>query len=134
MITSARFSIDGAMVIVGLFRGQVLFYQTEGMRYFTQIECRNRRGTYRAGRMVTGLEFRLASRPPGTVGGAVVHGVPSPLEVLVTTNDSRLRLYQTDDFSMIAKFKGLVNEDNYLIRARYTVYPSRACMAYKRKY
>ncbi len=122
MITSARFSNDGAMVIVGLYRGQVLFYQTEGMRYFTQIECRNRRGTYRAGRMVTGLELRLGSRStPGTVGGAVVHGVPSPLEVLVTTNDSRLRLYQTDDFSMIAKFKGLVNEDNYLIRARYSI-------------
>lgn len=39
-------------------REKVLFYQTEGMRYFTQIECRNRRGTKKRGCKVSGFAFK----------------------------------------------------------------------------
>ncbi len=45
------------------------------------------------GRKVTGLEF-------GNNGS----------QLLVTTNDSRLRLISMDDFSMLFKYKGLVNK------------------------
>jgi WD40 repeat protein len=117
MVTAARFSSDGAMVIAGLFKGQVLFYQTEGMRYFTQIECRNRRGPLRKGKKVTGFAFRSSGKEPST-SGAVARNMPN-LQVLVSTNDSRLRLFQTDDFSMVSKYKGLANDD-YLIRATFS--------------
>ncbi|CAM9696638.1 unnamed protein product, partial [Chrysoparadoxa australica] len=103
MVTAASFSSSGEVVVVGLFRAQVLFYQMDGMRYFTQIECRNRRGTNKSGCKVTGFAFK-----PNTKD-----------EILVTTNDSRLRLYQTDDFSMRAKFKGLTN-DSLQIRASFS--------------
>jgi hypothetical protein len=40
-------------------------------------------------------------------------------KLLITTNDSRLRLYDMDDFTVISKYKGLVNED-LQIKARFT--------------
>ena len=58
-----------------------------------QVECRNRKGSMKRGRKVTGLEF-------GNNGS----------QLLVTTNDSRLRLISMDDFSMSFKYKGLVNK------------------------
>lgn len=136
---------------------QVLFYQTEGMRYFTQIECRNRRGTKKRGCKVSGFAFKRtgvgntdtsgkevggdaaasaagrkgrsggsspalghSSEPPltpvfgGSVGrgggGGGGGGTHIPEQLLVTTNDSRLRLYNTDDFGMNAKYKGFAND------------------------
>lgn len=147
------------------------------MRYFTQIDCRNR-GFNKRPRKVTGLAFLStrasdgsASKNPGTdagagagagsLGGGDSVGKPSgdhsvddssspvpsrgmehshatvaaaapaasgdartplnrrdgwtpgthiPEQVLVTTNDSRIRLYNTDDFDMDAKYKGFRNE------------------------
>lgn len=146
------------------------------MRYFTQIECRNRRGTKKRGCKVSGFAFRrtafgggdeaaataaagkrdagadgsraggvggsnrsagssptagrrgepVTSSPAfggpvgrggeggaaGGVVGGVVGGAGShvPEQLLVTTNDSRLRLYNTDDFGMNAKYKGFAND------------------------
>jgi hypothetical protein len=37
MVTCARFSPDGKMAVAGLYHGQCVFYQTEGMRYYTQV-------------------------------------------------------------------------------------------------
>eukprot|EP00752_Nemacystus_decipiens_P006867 g6168.t1 len=160
LVTAAKFSLDGQMIVAGLYMGQVLFYQTEGMRYFTQIECRNRRGTKKRGCKVSGFAFKrtsvvsidaaatdvgagaasggggggngrsVGSSPaagrPGepavspVFGGAVGRGAGGmggggvgshvPEQLLVTTNDSRLRLYNTDDFGMNAKYKGFAND------------------------
>ena len=57
MITAAKFTPNGLMVVAGLYHGQVYFYSTEGMRYYTQIDARNRHGSQRAGKKVTGLAF-----------------------------------------------------------------------------
>ncbi|CAM9231802.1 unnamed protein product [Choristocarpus tenellus] len=134
MVTAARFSRDGQMIIAGLYQGQVLFYQTQGMRYFTQIECRNRRGPLKSGRKVTGLAFKgsgttKAGDVAGGSGGAGVQGGALACarkkfgavdeEVLVTTNDSRLRLYNTEDFAMSSKYKGLSN-DSLQIKASFS--------------
>lgn len=128
------------------FLAQVLFYQTEGMRYFTQIECRNRRGPQKRGRKVTGFAFRSTARDRGRDSTGSNNGRPNgaaptmhgswrsgdkasgsdffgggrtpglgpgiriPEQILVTTNDSRIRLYNTDDFVMNAKYKGVIND------------------------
>eukprot|EP01083_Nonionella_stella_P071189 191090_1 len=92
MVTSATFSPSGDKCVAGLFNGQCIFYQTNGLKYFTQVDCRNRRGKYSKGRKVTGLSFS-----------------PNGKYLLVTTNDSRIRLFDMDDFSMVQKFKGLEN-------------------------
>jgi hypothetical protein len=51
-----------------------------------QVECRNRRGPMKRGRKVTGLVF--------TAGGS---------HLLVSTNDSRCRLLNLDDYSTTFK-------------------------------
>ena len=152
-ITAARYSPDGKLVVAGLIKGQVYFYNTkEGLRYFTQIACRNRHGPMKDGRKVTGLHFRRVSKEHANL--KLHHGIDnailsnsdhgritdkrseragednlrltkarmlfSPLrfvrpksrvlrftdQLLVTTNDNRMRLYGMDDFCMINKFKG----------------------------
>lgn len=109
MVTSVSFSPDGSMVVAGLYHGQVYFYQYDGMRYYTQIECRNRHGQHKMGRKVTGLAF---PPQPATRDVSPRRGTRSGLaaKLLVTTNDSRLRLYQMEDYSMICKYKGLRND------------------------
>lgn len=85
---------------------QVFFYQAEGMKYYTQVECRNRHGALRGGKKVTGLCYDTSRSA-------------SAEQLLITTNDSRLRLYQTEDYSMMCKYKGLVN-DHMQIRATFS--------------
>lgn len=78
------------------------------MKYYTQIECRNRHGALKGGKKVTGLCYDTSKSSQ----------VPSE-QLLITTNDSRLRLYQTDDYSMLCKYKGLTN-DHMQIKASFS--------------
>jgi WD40 repeat protein len=99
MITAATFSPDGQLCVAGLFTGECVFYHTERLRYYTTVECKNRHGAYRSGRKVTGLSFRERD---------------GSLQLLVTTNDSRIRLLNMDDFSTACKYKGLVNTQSQI--------------------
>jgi WD40 repeat protein len=94
IVTSAAFSPDGYTAVAGLYQGQVILYHTEQLRYKTQLDCRNRSGKDSGGRKVTGVCYS-----------------DDGCYLLVTTNDSRLRLYNTDDFRMVSKYKGLVNSE-----------------------
>ena len=102
IITSAAFSPDGKMAVAGLFFGECVFFNSEKLNYKTQIECRNARGKFAKGRKVTGLEFSQDGK-----------------QLLVTTNDSRVRLFDVPAFGLKAKFKGLQN-DAFQIKARFS--------------
>lgn len=102
VVTSAAFSGDGRLAVAGLSSGQCIFYRSEGLSYVTQIDCRNRHGKFSGGKKVTGLRF-----------------LPDSSNLLVTTCDSRIRLYDMDDKSMRTKFKGLKNE-RLPIRAEFS--------------
>lgn len=117
MITAACFNPEGTMAVAGLYRGQVFFYQTEGMKYYTQVECRNRHGALKGGKKVTGLCYDT-TRPTAPGGSAPAPAAASE-QLLITTNDSRLRLYQTEDYSMVCKYKGLTN-DHMQIKATFS--------------
>ena len=154
MITAACFNPEGTMAVAGLYRGQVFFYQAEGMKYYTQVECRNRHGALKGGKKVTGLCYNTSFQHkaaaaaaslssfsstvgPSTTGGnntnsssssstSSVASSTGPLaggagseQLLITTNDSRLRLYQTEDYSMLCKYKGLTN-DHMQIKATFS--------------
>jgi len=146
IVTAAKYSLDGKLIIVGMMKGQVYFYSAvNGLRYFTQIACRNRHGSKKDGRKVTGLQFRRVSNEEfsadrrvkgksskilifkdnaGQETGENLDHRPrmllSPLrflrskphvgrftdQLLVTTNDGRMRLYGLDDFCLLSKFKG----------------------------
>ena len=102
MVTAVRFSPAGTMTVAGLYSGQCIFYRMEGeeMKYFTQIECRNRRGAKRKGKKVTGIRFLSSGASP------------TPHEhLIVTTNDSRTRVYNLDDYACVYKYKGVVNNN-----------------------
>ena len=98
-VTSCCFRPDGNMVCAGLMNGVVVFLHTNGLKFYTQVECRNRRGKYKKGRKVTGVVYSpVIDKKSGTA------------TLLVSTNDSRLRAFRTTDFAQVMKYKGLRND------------------------
>jgi WD40 repeat protein len=95
-ITAGAFSPLGDRIITGLAHGQCFIYELEDLtlRHLTQILCKNRRGIFSKGRKITGIEF------------------VDEKTFLVTTNDSRLRLYSLYSFELLQKYKGLKNRSN----------------------
>ena len=67
------------------------------MKYFTQIHVRSSRGKNKRGRKVSGIDLS----PRGDA-------------ILVTSNDSRIRLYALKDFSLMCKYKGLANTSSQI--------------------
>lgn len=144
IITAVSITPDGKQVAGGLINGQVYFYEYEGMKYITQMDCHNSRGHYSAGNKVTSVQFismnssskavadstpdirRFSSNrgsesikspaslhnPLSAANSAILSPLMSSIiptstfnKMLVTTNDSRIRLYDTDDYSLSQKFK-----------------------------
>jgi len=99
MITSAAFSPDGRIVIAGLFNGICVIYSADGLVSLGTVDCRNRRGPFRHGRKVTGIDFTFNSS-----------------HALITTNDSRIRLVDLLSKQTVTKFSGLRNQ-NLQVRA-----------------
>ncbi|KAI8374811.1 WD40-repeat-containing domain protein [Blakeslea trispora] len=94
-ITAAGFTLDGRSVCVGTNRGDVLFYETQGLKYNTQISIKKHRK--KSGKKVTGIE--------------PMPGLPAGEErILVTTNDSRIWTINMKDKSYVYTYKGLQNE------------------------
>ncbi|KAL0482628.1 hypothetical protein AKO1_014344 [Acrasis kona] len=102
MLTTVGFSGCGKIAMAGTFDGKCLFYQIgpTGMKKKTQIDVRSRRGKNK-GRKVTGIVL-----------------TPDQSQVLVTTNDSRVRLYSLHDYSENCKYSGLDNQSSH-IRATF---------------
>ncbi|ORY86191.1 WD40-repeat-containing domain protein [Protomyces lactucae-debilis] len=99
LITAVAFSPEGRVAIAGSFSGLCLFYETEGLRYHTQMHVRSARGKNKNGSKITGLEAFLWKAGDGS----------SDVKLLVTSNDSRVRLYNLRDKSLEMKFKGNAN-------------------------
>ena len=64
------------------------------MNYSTRIDCKNRRGKHSSGRRVSGVKF-----------------IGKGNEVLISTNDSRLRLFNLEDYTQKYKYKGHLSEN-----------------------
>lgn len=96
MITAVGFTPDGKYAIAGCLSGLCMFYETEGFKYQTQMHVRSARGANAKGSKITGIQAVVAA------GGEI--------KLLITSNDSRVRLYNFRDKSLELKFKG--NENN----------------------
>ncbi|KAF7189067.1 putative WD repeat-containing protein C3H5.08c [Pseudocercospora fuligena] len=96
MITAVAFTPDGKYAMAGCLTGLCMFFETEGLKYQTQIHVRSTRGQNAKGSKITGIQAFNA--PTGE------------LKILITSNDSRIRLYNFRDKSLELKFKG--NENN----------------------
>ncbi|CAO3590662.1 unnamed protein product [Absidia cylindrospora] len=120
LITSVGFTLDGRTACVGSYTGQVYFYETQGLKYNTQISVKKRGA--KKGKKITGLEV-MPNMPPGEE------------KLLITSNDSRIRMINMKDKSLIYKYKGLDNS-TMQIRAtfnddgRYIICGSEDCSVY----
>ncbi|CAG8588010.1 6417_t:CDS:10 [Acaulospora morrowiae] len=96
LITAVGFTLDGKMAVAGCFSGLCQFYETVGLKEFTGFSVRNTRGRNSSGKKITGIEAM-----PGTHPGLD--------KLLISSNDSRIRLYNMRDKSLEWKYKGIEN-------------------------
>ncbi|KAI9491564.1 WD40-repeat-containing domain protein [Zychaea mexicana] len=106
LITAIGFTLDGKTACAGSQIGQCFFYETQGLRYNTQINIRFSKRTSKKGRKITGIEAM-----PGLL--------PGDEKMLITSNDSRTRLYNMRDKSLMYKYKGAHNH-SMQIRATFS--------------
>ena len=103
-ITAVCFTPSGRGVIAGTASGHLYIYGFDeygALKYHSQIHVRSRRGRNAAGTAkVSGLQC--------------IDGPNGDPMILVTTNDSRVRLYRLRDKEVKFKFHGIVNEDSQL--------------------
>ncbi|KAK0161236.1 hypothetical protein PV327_009729 [Microctonus hyperodae] len=92
LITAANFCQNGKFAVVGSYDGRCIFYNTDQLKYHTQIDVRSTRGKNSRGRKISGIE-----------------PMPGEDKILVTSNDSRIRLYDLRDLNLSCKYKGYVN-------------------------
>lgn len=92
LITAANFCQNGKFAVVGSYDGRCIFYNTDQLKYHTQIHVRSTRGKNSRGRKISGIE-----------------PMPGEDKILVTSNDSRIRLYDLRDLNLSCKYKGYVN-------------------------
>ena len=82
------------MLIAGHVSGSCILYETDSLpnlKYFSRIDCKNRKGKYSRGCKIAGITFI------------------NNTEFLVATNDSSVRLYSVEDCKQRVKFKGHFN-------------------------
>ncbi|EQB48260.1 WD repeat domain-containing protein [Colletotrichum gloeosporioides Cg-14] len=94
LITAVAFSPDGKTAIAGVYSGMCMFYDTDGLKNVSQLHVRSSRGKNAKGSKITGIKTMV---------------IDDEVKVLITSNDSRVRLYNLRDKSLDAKFKGLEN-------------------------
>ena len=116
LVTAVAFSPDGKVAIAGLLNGLCMFYETEGLKLSSQIHVRSSRGKNAKGSKITGIQT-MAIPPPSAIemAGSTTASIASTdvgageVRVLITSNDSRVRIYNLRDKSLEAKIKGHEN-------------------------
>lgn len=103
MVTAASFNSDGSTAVAGSYKGKCHFYRMDGVRfdYITHLDVRNTKSNKASGKKITGLSWM-----PGDDN-----------KLLVTSNDSRIRVY--DGYTLACKYKGHKN-NNSQIRASFS--------------
>lgn len=82
---------------MGSYDGRCIFYHTDQLKYHTQISVRSSRGRNATGRKISGIE-----------------PMPGEEKILITSNDSRIRLYDLRDLNISCKYKGYVNTSSQI--------------------
>ncbi|KAI5479504.1 WD repeat protein 44 [Pseudohyphozyma bogoriensis] len=106
LITSVAFTSDGKLAIAGSFTGICMFFDVDSFRYHAQFAAKSTRGKNSKGRKITSM----ISLPVPSSGGE---------RLLVTSNDSRMRLYHIADKAVEMKYAGHENTSSQ-IRASFS--------------
>lgn len=99
MVTAVAFTPDGRHAIAGCLNGLCIIYETDGLRPTEQIHVRSARGRNAKGSKITGID--TMTLPVNDPNGHT--------KLLITSNDSRIRLYNFRDRALEAKFRGNEN-------------------------
>ncbi|KAJ5841333.1 Oxo-4-hydroxy-4-carboxy-5-ureidoimidazoline decarboxylase [Penicillium rubens] len=113
MITAVAFTPDGRYSIAGCLNGMLNIYDTEGLKVSAQIHVRSARGRNAKGSKITGIDTMMVPKDDAK------DDTERDIKLLVTSNDSRIRLYDFNDRSLEAKFRGNENTCSQ-IRATFT--------------
>ncbi|KPL97557.1 WD repeat-containing protein 44-like protein [Sarcoptes scabiei] len=106
LITASSFVQNGKFAVIGTYDGRIIFYTTDQLKYFTQIHVNNKNvGSSNQ----SGATRRFRSNK---VTG--IESIDANNKILVTTNDSRLRLYDLRDLSLTCKYKGCINQSSQI--------------------
>lgn len=82
------------------------------MKYVTQMNCRNRNGKFKDGKKVTGLSVLKKDNTGNAEGVSRKRD-----QLVVTTNDSRIRLVNMEDYSVECKYKSTLKNEDMQIKA-----------------
>lgn len=99
MVTAVAFTPDGKTSIAGCLNGLCVLYDTEGLKAHSQIHVKSARGKNSKGSKVTGIDTIAIPRENG----------PPDVKLLITSNDSRIRMYNLKDRNLEIKFRGNEN-------------------------
>jgi WD repeat-containing protein 44 len=99
MVTAVALTPDGKTCIAGCLNGLCLFYDTDKLKVHSQLHVRSARGRNAKGSKITGID--TITLPPGDPNGDV--------KLLITSNDSRVRMYNYKDRNLEIKFRGNEN-------------------------
>ncbi|KAJ2308275.1 hypothetical protein IWW55_000539, partial [Coemansia sp. RSA 2706] len=115
MVTSVAFtSSRGDYIVAGTYRGMCVFYSTDGLAVQGRMHARSSRGRNAKGSKITGF----AHAPTGQMPPALLKRLlgPSHFEsllahprLLVSSNDSRLRMFLPGERDLARKYKGHAN-------------------------
>ncbi|KAK1751290.1 WD repeat-containing protein 44 [Echria macrotheca] len=119
LVTAVAFSPDGRTAIAGLLNGLCLFYETDGLKFQNQIHVRSSRGKNAKGSKITSIQT-ISIPPPNpldhsqTMSGSVSQASAdlssqAEVAVLITSNDSRIRIYSLREKVLDIKLKGHEN-------------------------
>lgn len=97
LITAANFCQNGKFAVVGSYDGRCIFYTTDQLKYHTMVHVRSSRGRNKTARKISGIE-----------------PMPGEDKILVTSNDSRVRLYDLRDLNLSCKYRGFVNASSQI--------------------
>ena len=125
LVTAVAFSPDGKICIAGCLNGLCLFYETESLKYQTQMHVRSAHGKNAKGSKITGIQTILY--PPDDPKGET--------KILISSNDSRVRVYNLRDKNLELKLKGNENSTSQIHAtfsddARYVICGSEDKKAY----
>jgi len=92
LITACAFTASGKLACAGTFGGAIVLYHTDKLAYATSIAVRSTSSKSTKGSKITGIE------PVPNLGS-------NNERILVSSNDSRIRIYDLGDKSVVQKFK-----------------------------
>ncbi|KAH7205796.1 WD40-repeat-containing domain protein [Fusarium redolens] len=109
VITAVAFSPDGKVAMAGSFHGTCIFLDTVGLKGNHRTCTWSPHAKVEIGVKITGIQTVLK---PGSID-------PNRrVKVMITTNDSRIRIYNLTDQTLTAEIEGLMNLSSQ-IRARF---------------